>query len=517
MDAFSFMAQEVRTRSGGLGDFDRPMVSLADALDDLLSARPTFFSWRSLLTGQAPDPRGLRQIIEVKPALNYGALQPGKIPSDFIRKTASDLGLSTGQGVRVSLTGSEPLADEEYGAIEEGATINRVGTALVVLVILGQASKSPRIVLAVALCVVAGLAATAAIGLKLVGDFNLISLAFGILFIGIGTDLAIQFSVRYRAERYQEPDFDKAITRTASKIGRPLALATAATAAGFYSFLPTDYVGVSELGLIAGTGMFIAFFTTLTVLPALLSIWGSPMKKEPIGFKFLAPSDRFMSKHRYAIVIGTLAVALAGTPLLSKLRFDFDPLDLSPPKAEAVVTLRDLMKHPEMDPNTISILAPSLTDAQPVSERLRQLPEVARLTTLENFVLPLALAGLVTLEIAVLIGMPLNFANIIALPVLLGVSVASKIYFIMAWRAGATNLLETSFTRAVVFSALTTATAFGSLWLSKFPGMGKLLALSLVCTLAAAVLFQPALMGPPPEGGTGLSHSRNALAVSAEA
>jgi MMPL family len=103
----------------------------------------------------------------------------------------------------VRLTGSAPLADEEYGAIEERATINRVGTALFVLVILWLALKSPRIVLAVALCVVAGLAATAAIGLKLVGAFNLI-LAFGILFIGIGTDFAIQFSVRYRAERYQE-------------------------------------------------------------------------------------------------------------------------------------------------------------------------------------------------------------------------------------------------------------------------------------------------------------------------
>jgi uncharacterized protein len=202
-----------------------------------------------LLTGQAPDPRELRQIIEVKPALDYGALQPGKIPSDFIRKTASDLGLSTGQGVRVRLTGSVPLADEVYGAIEEGATINRVGTALVVLVILWQALKSPRIVLAVALCVVAGLAATAAIWLKLVGAFNLISLAFGILFIGIGTNFAIQFSVRYRAEPLP---------------GRPLALAAAATAAGFYSFLPTGHVGVSELDLIAGTGMFIAFFTTLT-------------------------------------------------------------------------------------------------------------------------------------------------------------------------------------------------------------------------------------------------------------
>jgi hopanoid biosynthesis associated RND transporter like protein HpnN len=113
---------------------------------------------------------------------------------------------------------------------------------------------------------------------------------------------------------------------------------------------------------------------------------------------------------------------------------------------------------------------------------------------------PLLLAGVVTLEITVLIGLPLNFANIIALPLLLGLGVAFKIYFVMAWRAGTTNLLQSSLTRAVFFSALTTATAFGSLWLSNHPGtssMGKLLTLSLVCTLAAAILFQPALMGPP--------------------
>ena len=113
---------------------------------------------------------------------------------------------------------------------------------------------------------------------------------------------------------------------------------------------------------------------------------------------------------------------------------------------------------------------------------------------------PLMLAGVVTLEICVLIGLPLNFANIIALPLLLGVGVAFKIYYIMAWRAGQTDLLQSSLTRAVIWSALTTATAFGSLWLSDHPGtssMGKLLALSLACTLAAAVLFQPALMGKP--------------------
>jgi predicted RND superfamily exporter protein len=125
---------------------------------------------------------------------------------------------------------------------------------------------------------------------------------------------------------------------------------------------------------------------------------------------------------------------------------------------------------------------------------------------------PLILAGVVTLEICVVIGLPLNFANIIALPLLLGVGVAFKIYYIMAWREGQTNLLQTSLTRAVFFSALTTATAFGSLWFSSHPGtasMGKLLALSLMSTLAAAVLFQPVLMGKPRNDELGNGESSN--------
>jgi len=524
------------------------------------------------------------------------------------------------------------------------------------------------------------------------------------LFVGIGVDFGIQFSVRYRAERYKEADFAKALRQAAAKAGRPLALAAAATAAGFYSFLPTDYRGVSELGLIAGTGMFIAFLTAITILPALLTLLRPPPEEEPVGYRFLAPVDRFMANHRYAIVSGTLLVALGGTPLLRHVTFDFNPLNLRSSKVESVSTLLDLMKDPDTDTNTVNILAPSLNQADPIVARLRQLPEVARVTTLETFLpedqdrklaiiapvaasllplldparekepptdeedqaalekaavafeataagktgkgaddaqrlasalrqlaqappvlrddareifmpgldtmldllrssltagkatlasippdlarnwvsddgrarievapsgdpndnanlirfaeavrsvdpaamgepiaiqesgntvvrafieaglwaltsislllfvvlrrvsdvlltlVPLLLAGIVTLEITVLIGLPLNFANIIALPLLLGLGVAFKIYFVMAWRAGTINLLQSSLTRAVFFSAMTTATAFGSLWLSKHPGtssMGKLLALSLLCTLAAAILFQPALMGPP--------------------
>ena len=123
-----------------------------------------------------------------------------------------------------------------------------------------------------------------------------------------------------------------------------------------------------------------------------------------------------------------------------------------------------------------------------------------RVTDVLMTLVPLLVAGAVTMEICVLIKLPLNFANIVALPLLLGIGVAFKIYYIVAWRSGRTNLLQSSLTRAIFFSALTTATAFGSLWLSSHPGtssMGKLLALSLVTTLAAVLLFQPALMGKP--------------------
>jgi uncharacterized protein len=114
---------------------------------------------------------------------------------------------------------------------------------------------------------------------------------------------------------------------------------------------------------------------------------------------------------------------------------------------------------------------------------------------------PLALAGLVTGAISVLIDLQMNFANVIALPLMLGIGVAFNIYLVMNWRAGHGRPLESATTRAIVFSALTTGTAFGSLALSSHPGtrsMGELLALALAVALATTLLILPALLGPPP-------------------
>ena len=141
----------------------------------------------------------------------------------------------------------------------------------------------------------------------MVGALNLISVAFAVLFVGLGVDFGIQFAVRYRSERFKHGDLYSALGSTAEKVGAPLTLAAAAVAAGFLSFFPTDYKGVSELGQIAGIGMLLAYVTSITVLPALLTILHPPGEEEPIGYRVLAPVDRFLERHRIPVIAGTVA------------------------------------------------------------------------------------------------------------------------------------------------------------------------------------------------------------------
>ena len=188
-----------------------------------------------------------------------------------------------------------------------------------------------RVIFAVFACLVVGLAITAAAGLLMVGTLNLISVYFAVLFVGLGVDFGLQFSVRYRAERHEIDDVRGALLEAARRAGAPLTLAALATAAGFLSFLPTVYKGVSELGLVAGVGMLIAFATSITLLPALLSILKPPPEPAQLGYAALAPVDDFLSRNRMPILIVTGLVVAAGLPLLFWLRFDFNPINLRSP------------------------------------------------------------------------------------------------------------------------------------------------------------------------------------------
>src|SRR5262249_45311180 len=231
-----------------------------------------------------------------------------------------------------------------------------------------------------------GLALTAALGLLMGGALNVAAVYFAVLFVGLGGDFGIQFSVRYRSVRHTVPHLRKALLETGRYVAAPLTLAACATAAGFFSFLPTDYKGVSELGLVAGAGMLIAFASSVTLLPALLYILKPPGEPEALGYPALAPVDNFMARHRIAILTIVLLVVLAGSPLLYWVRFDFNPLNLRSPKVESVATYLELKSDRENNANNIDILATSLADADAVAAKLRTLPEVGRAVTLSSFV-----------------------------------------------------------------------------------------------------------------------------------
>jgi hopanoid biosynthesis associated RND transporter like protein HpnN len=702
MKALSFAADGVQGGEIKLDQLAWPL-SLADStLSDVFAGKPATFSWQELAQGSRPQMTQLRHFIEVQPVLDFAALQPGRKATDAILRSAADLKVGEKFGAKVELTGPVPMNDDQFSVIRQTALRDTLTALLGALIIVWLALRSWKIVAAVFFSLTVGLATTAALGIAMVGAFNVISIAFFVLFVGLGVDFGIQFSVRYRSERHDQNDLREALRSAACKVGTPLSLAAAATAVAFFSFLPTNYRGLFELGLIAGCGMLIAFICSIIFVPAMLAALRPSQELTPIGFSSLAPLDDFLQRHRIAVIAGTIIVVLAGTPLLSRLPFDFNPINLQSPNAASVKTYHELQGNPLTSGNDAEVLAASLDEANRSAQRLAALPEVSRTLTLSSFVpgdqdqkiaavrtaaprleaalnppqrqsapsdkdvveairataanlsktagkatepgadaarrvsdllmrlaqsnpamrskveaavvpslvygldrlrdslgpqpvtvktlppnlirdwllpdgrarvqvlpkgdddislrqfatsilaaepsatgaaislyesgktvidafveagalalaaiavllfialrrltdvmltlIPLLLAGAVTLEICVLTHTTINFANIIALPLLLGVGVAFKIYYIMAWREGRTGLLQSPLTRAVIFSAMTNAVAFGSMWSSNYPGlssMGKMMALALLCTMAAAVLFQPVLMGPP--------------------
>ena len=158
-----------------------------------------------------------RAFIEFKPVLDFNALEPGKDATDAIRQAASDLNLAGEYGARVRLTGPVPIANEEFATVQDGAVVNGIGTVLIVLFILWMALHSAKIIFAVFVNLFVGLSITTAVGLMMVGSLNLLSIAFAVLFVGLGVDFGIQFSVRYRSERFKSDDLRTALVEAAER------------------------------------------------------------------------------------------------------------------------------------------------------------------------------------------------------------------------------------------------------------------------------------------------------------
>ena len=174
----------------------------ATTVEDVLADALPIFSWHDLLSRwhrKPPTPAvsSKSSRSSILPRSNPARPQPRRSVS------GGEAGFAGKYQARVRLTGQVPIADEEFATVKEGAVVNGVATVVIVLVILWLALRSPQIILAVFINLVVGLAITAALGLLMVGALNLISVAFAVLFVGLGVDFGIQFSVRYRAERHE--------------------------------------------------------------------------------------------------------------------------------------------------------------------------------------------------------------------------------------------------------------------------------------------------------------------------
>lgn len=327
--------------------FDKPLTGIADAIESTLAGKPRPVSWQTLITGREPNWRELRRFILAQPRRDFSQLEPGKAAIDYIRTGIAELNLTQEHGITVRLSGEVPIADEEFATVAEGTNVALKASLVLVAALLFLALRSWRLIVPILITLLVGLVATACFAATAIGSLNVISVSFAVLFVGIGVDFGIQFAVRFRHQHYLEPDVATAMREAGRGVGPALILAAVATAVGFFSFIPTDYRGVSELGLISGVGMGIAALLNLTLLPALFGLFRPPPERESVGFAWAAPIDRFLARRRLAVagVAAILAVAcLASLPLI---RFDMNPLNLKDPNAESVATLRELAANPD--------------------------------------------------------------------------------------------------------------------------------------------------------------------------
>jgi hopanoid biosynthesis associated RND transporter like protein HpnN len=240
-------------------------------------------------------------------------------------------------------------------------------------------------VLASLTTLIIGLIWTTGFAVAFIGSLNLISVTFAVLFIGLGIDYSIQFCLRYRELVVSGFDHGECLGMTAKGVGRSLLVSCITIAIGFFSFVPTAYAGVAELGLISGTGMFISFFANLTILPALLTLL--PLQRRDMqqassgGMILTLPYKHAKAIRSVAIILG-----LGALLLLPKVYFDYNPLNLYDKKSEAIATVKDLFKDPDSSPWTISILVRDAGKARDLAEKLGNLKEVKMAITLSDFV-----------------------------------------------------------------------------------------------------------------------------------
>jgi hopanoid biosynthesis associated RND transporter like protein HpnN len=360
----------------------------ADATGAVSDDRPYHVSWAGVLAAGQIDAVATRRFLVVQPILDLSDLQPAKHAILAIRRIAGELGFTEASGVRVRITGDVALSYEEIEVVERQAASAGVMSFILVAGILAMALRSLRLVLATLFTLLVGLAYTTGFTAIAIGHFNMISIAFVVLFIGLGVDFGIHLCITYRELLARGRDHAQALREASRNIGAALTVCAATTAIGFFAFVPTDFVGVAELGLISGAGMFISLFCTLTLLPALMSLPPLPQGVPNVHAGPWPARGIAELPVRYPRVIrgAALALGVAAIFVFPQARFDNNPLNVRDPSSESVRTFNDLLATGGTSPWSLNVVAPNLEAAQAIAEQLRALDVVGRVVTVSDYI-----------------------------------------------------------------------------------------------------------------------------------
>jgi hypothetical protein len=364
-------------------------VSLA--LHKSMNGENNLLSWEALIAEKKLSGQGSgKGFINVSPRFDYTQIRPAESAINAIRKAIAEIQQPGLPAVKVWITGEVGLEDDELVGMSSGTFSACIFSVVLVLFILLIAYRSILFTLATLFTLALGMVFCGAFAAFSVKELNLISVAFAVSNIGLGVEYAIHFCLRYRDNLQHHVDRVRAIRSTLISTGPSLLLCAGTTSIGLYAFVPTDYKGVSELGLLAGTSLFICLLITLLVLPALLRFIPVSVKSEPSStHPFLATLAEKLATvtlhYAKPIAIATGLIAVISVVLVFKVKTDFNPINLRDPNTESVIAFKNLNKDPDTTPMTLTVLATDAQKAKVMEQKLSALGSVDKTVSLFDF------------------------------------------------------------------------------------------------------------------------------------
>lgn len=360
---------------------------ISTTINDRIENRNTSLSWQRAFGGTELTEQARIRFIQVQPHLDYNKMIPAKEAIESARLLTAKF--SDSEKVNVRITGKLAMGYEEMQSVTEGAITASVLSLLFVTLILWVGLRSARLIGSSVLTLLAGLFITLAFTAWAIGQLNMISVAFAVLYIGLGIDYAIHFTLKYNEFTHENQSMGNAFFNSIKGVGPALLLTCISTAIGFYAFLPTTFDGVSELGLIAGTGMFISFTVTFTLLPALLKLFrhhNHDTSDVTLTAPFSETLSGILNKRKNVIRgLGVIA-AIASLAFIHAIEFDYDPMNLRDQQSESVSTLIDLIEEERLSPWNVEIIKENGSNVKENVASLKNIESAGQVLSVFSFI-----------------------------------------------------------------------------------------------------------------------------------